>query len=230
MRALPLFSALVVLVVIIGLVAFGLYFGANHQNTSTTSSFRPVILYVNQGNGIVDRSNYNEMQSFAIAEGFNTIFFQVYRGSLIFSTSDLSYFVTSAHSQGLEIFFALYFTNDTQTIPSSIYSIGEDGISLDMSTLSESTQGNLLATLQANFHGINAVTTFDFGTSLKPQWLIFETYGPSDNQYIHKGIIASVGVFTMSSKSEYIQSFNYALANSDGVMVFDYATLKSSGY
>ena len=97
---------------------------------------KPVILYVNQGNGVVDGSNFAAMLSTARSHGFNTVFFQVYRaGNLLFSGSELGGFVTDAHSQGLKIFFALYFTSASQTLPQSIYGLGEDGISLDMSTL-----------------------------------------------------------------------------------------------
>ena len=85
---------------------------------------------------MVNGSNFGKLLSTATSHGFNTIFFQVYRsGTLLFTSSSLDQFVASAHGQGLKIFFALYFTNTTQTIPSSIYSDGEDGISLDMSTL-----------------------------------------------------------------------------------------------
>jgi len=50
------------------------------------------------------------------------------------------------------------------------------------------------------------------------------------DRYIHHGIIASVGVFTTSSRQDYDQQFQYALSNSDGVMVFDYAGLLKAGY
>jgi len=39
-----------------------------------------------------------------------------------------------------------------------------------------------------------------------------------------------VGVFATASKADYEQQFQYALNNSDGVMVFDYAGLVKSGY
>jgi hypothetical protein len=60
--------------------------------------------------------------------------------------------------------------------------------------------------------------------------LIVETYGAGNGQYIHHGIIASVGVFATSSRQDYDQQFHYALDNSDGVMVFDYAGLLKAGY
>ncbi len=195
------------------------------------SSSSPIILYVNQGNGAVDESNFGQLLDTANSHGFNTIFFQVYRsGTLLFTDSSLSQFVASAHGQGLKIFFALYFTNATQKIPSSIYSDGEDGINLDMSTLPSSAQGALLANLSSSYSGKTAVTSTDFTTTLKPDLLILETYGAGYDQYIRPGIIASVGVFTTSSAQEYKQEFQYALANSDGVMVFDYAGLVKSGY
>jgi hypothetical protein len=43
-------------------------------------------------------------------------------------------------------------------------------------------------------------------------------------------VIASVGVFDTTSQSNYEQEYQYALANGDGVMVFDYAGLLKSGY
>jgi hypothetical protein len=43
-------------------------------------------------------------------------------------------------------------------------------------------------------------------------------------------MIASVGVFTTSTLQQYDQEFQYALSNSDGVMVFDYAGLVKAGY
>jgi hypothetical protein len=39
-----------------------------------------------------------------------------------------------------------------------------------------------------------------------------------------------VGVFATTSQADYAQEYKYALANSDGVMVFDYAGLMKAGY
>jgi hypothetical protein len=209
-------------------------FTTTAQSTSsreTTTASKPIILYVNQGNGVVNESNFGRLLDTATSHGFDTIFFQVYRsGTLLFTSGSLSQFVVSAHEQGLKIFFALYFTNATQTIPSSIYSDGEDGINLDMSTLSPSAQAGLLANLSSSYSGKTAVTATDFTTTLKPDLLILETYGAGYNQYIRPGIVASVGVFTTSSKQQYNQEVQYALTNSDGVMVFDYAGLVKAGY
>jgi len=186
---------------------------------------------VNQGNGVVNGSNFGELLATATSHGFNTIFFQVYRsGSLLFTTDSLSQLVASAHSQGLKIFFALYFTNTTQSIPASIYSDGEDGISLDMSTLPVATQTTLFDQLSSSYSGKTAITTTDFTLALKPDLLVLETYGTGNDQYIHPGVIASVEVFDTSSRQDYQQQFQYALANSDGVMVFDYAGLVKAGY
>ena len=197
---------------------------------SQSSQEKPVILYVNQGNGLVNESNIGTMLSFASSHGFNTIFFQVYRvGALLFNGKELSYFVNQTHAQGLKIFFALYFTNSSQPMPSSIFGLGEDGISLDVSTLNLSTQESLLANL-APCHCQTAVTTTDMTSPLKPDLLVLETYGPAFQQYIRHGIIASVGVFATSSLTDYQSQFQYALSNSDGVMVFDYAGLFKSGY
>ena len=193
---------------------------------------RPVILYVNQGNGVVDGSNFAAMLSTARSHGFNTVFFQVYRaGNLLFNGSELGGFVTDAHSKALKIFFALYFTSASQTLPQSIYGLGEDGISLDMSTLPSASQQSLFGNLQAGYHsGVTAITTTDASLALKPEILVLETYSAGSQGFIRHGIIASVGVFATASKADYEQQFQYALNNSDGVMVFDYAGLVKSGY
>lgn len=214
--------------------------GTSSQPSSTTqstsvsgtgTSSKPIILYVNQGNGVVNGSNFGELMDTATSHGFNTIFFQIYRsGTLLFTSSSLSQFVASAHGQGLKIFFALYFTNTTQGIPSSIYSDGEDGISLDMSTLPIATQTTLFDQLSSAFTGKTAITTTDPSLPLKPNLLVVETYAPGDEQYIHPGMIAGVEVVATSSRQGYEQQLQYALTNSDGVMVFDYAGLVKSGY
>ncbi len=204
------------------------------QQASTTQAItvsKPIILYVNQGNGVVNSSNFGELLSTATSHGFNTIFFQVYRsGTLLFSDSSLSQLVASAHGAGLKFYFALYFTNATQTIPSSIYADGEDGVNLDMSTLPISAQTTLFNDLSSAYSGRSAITTTDPTLPLKPTLLIIETYGSGNDQYIHPGIVASVGVFATSSRQDYDQQFQYALDNSDGVMVFDYAGLVKAGY
>ena len=197
--------------------------------TSTTS--KPIILYVNQGNGVVNGSNFGELLDTATSHGFNIIFFQIYRsGTLLFSSSSLSQFVASAHDQGLKIFFALYFTNTTQTIPTSIYTAGEDGISLDMSTLPIAAQTTLFDQLSSAYSGKTAITTTDPTLPLNPNLLVVETYAAGDQQYIHPGMIAGVEVVATSSRQDYEQQLQYALANSDGVMVFDYSGLVKSGY
>ena len=191
---------------------------------------KPIVLYVNQGNGIVNESDFGTMLSFASSNGFNTVFFQIYReGVLLFNGSELSYFANQSHEQNLKIFFALYFTNSSQVLPTAIFGHGEDGVSLDVSTLDLATQESLLADL-APCHCQTAVTTTDMNSPLKPDLLVLETYGTVLQQYIRHGIIASVGVFDTSSKSDYDSQFQYALSNSDGVMVFDYAGLVKSGY
>jgi hypothetical protein len=227
----------VVIAILIIVITLGAFFltqsGTSAPTTNETS--KPIILYVNQGNALVDTGNYSALLNFAKANGFNTLFFQVYRsGNLLFSESNLTYFVAGAHSDGLKIFFALYFTGTGQLIPTSIYGLGEDGINLDMSTLSESQQANLLATLQQNYNeGETAVTATNFATTLKPDLLILETYlvqNASEDAYIHPGIIASVEPLAMSSKASYQAQYQYDLKNSDGVMVFDYYGLLRTGY
>jgi hypothetical protein len=217
----------VYLAAVVGVLAFVLFSYFYSQGSGP----KPVILYVNQGNGVVDESNFGQMLSFASAHGFNTIFFQIYRqGTLLFTRSELSWFVNQTHVQGLEIFFALYLTNSTQTIPNTIMGLGQNGISLDMSTLNITTQESLLATVAASCSCETAVTTTDMTSPLKPDLLVLETYEPSTQQYIRQGIIGSVGVFATVSKEDYQSQFQYALNNSDGVMVFDYAGLLKSRY
>ena len=211
--------------------------GTTSQTTRQTSvsgsatASSPIILYVNQGNGVVNGSNFGRLLDTAKSHGFNTIFFQIYRsGALLFTDSSLSQFVVSAHAQGLKVFFALYFTNSTQKIPASIYAKGEDGINLDMSTLLLGDQTALLDDLSSSYSGVTAITTTNPLLPLNPSLLIVETYGAGNNQYIRHGIIASVEVVATTSRQDYAQQFQYALDNSDGVMVFDYAGLVKAGY
>jgi hypothetical protein len=202
------------------------------STVTSTASNKPIILYINQGNGAVNQTNFGSLLSFSTGHGFNTLFFQVYReGSLLFQPDQLTSFVAQAHGQGLRIYFALYFTNSSQPVPSSIYPLGEDGISLDMSTLTLPAQTSIFSTVKAGFQaGKIAITTTDFSLPLTPDLLVFETYGAADQSYIHTGIVGSVGVFATTSKSDYQAQYQYALQNSDGVMVFDYAGLMKSGY
>lgn len=101
------------------------------------------------------------MAGYANSSGFNTVFFQIYRkGILLFSQQDLQTFVTQAHLKDLKIFFSLWITNPSQQIPSSIYGLGEDGVSLDMSNLSLSSQQSLLVSLKADYSG---ETVCDYG-------------------------------------------------------------------
>lgn len=214
-------------IILLASLAAGLYFTTEPR----ISPQKPIILYVNQGNGAVDSSNFANLTSFATSRGFNTIFFQIYReGVLLFSPAQLSAFVNTSHAAYLKIYFALYLTNSSQSLPSSIYGAGEDGINLDMSTLQVSNQKSLLSGLKAVYYGEIAVTTTDMYSQLTPNLLILETYGSGFNQYIRHGIIASVGVFTTTSEQDYRTQFQYALQNSDGVMVFDYTGLLKRGY
>ena len=230
---LPIIIGIIITAIIV--ISAGIFLLDQHTTTTTTSktvSNKPIILYVNQGNGLVDESNFSSLVSFAKTNGFNTIFFQVYRsGTLLFTQSELTYFVSDVHVQNLSIFFALYFTDSTQKIPTSIFGLGENGISLDMSTLPTSTQEGLLQTLKQNYlEGKTAMTTTNFTTTLNPDLLILETYQSSDQSYIHPGIIAGVEPLAIASKQDYEQQFEYALTHSDGVMVFDYYGLLKTGY
>lgn len=215
---------LVGLIIVLLLVAFVYY----HYSQSSVA--KPIILYINQGNGVVDESNFGTMLSFASSEGFNTIFFQIYReGVTLFAPSQLNFFVNHTHAAGMKIFFALYITNSSQTIPTTIFNLGEDGISLDMSALSIPSQEGLLQEL-GSCGCQTAVTTTDMTSPLKPDLLVLETYGSTYDQYIRQGVVASVGVFTTTSQANYQSEYQYALNHSDGVMVFDYAGLVKSGY
>ena len=219
------------LVIVVGIIAWSVYSLPHQGKETTTSVTKPVILYVDQGNGAVNETNFDTMANFAAAHGFNTVFFQIYRkGVLLFSQHDLQTFVNQAHLKNLSIFFALYITDSSQQIPSSIYGLGEDGINLDMSTLSLSSQESLLASLKADYSGKTAVTATDMSSPLRPDLLVLETYGANLQPFIKSGIIGSVGVFATSSRAEYQSQFQYALQNSDGVMVFDYAGLLKSHY
>jgi len=211
----------------VAFVAILTFFYLNSQNNQA----KPVILYVNQGNGAVNGANFGQMLSFASSHGFNTIFFQAYRqGVLLFTGSELRSFVNQTHADHQKIFFALYITNSTQTIPGTIFGLGEDGVNLDMSTLGLPSQQSLLQSLSNSCGCRTAVTTTDMASPLKPDLLILETYGVAMQQYVRQGIIASVGVFATSSQQDYQSQFQYALNNSDGVMVFDYAGLLKAGY
>lgn len=191
----------------------------------------PIILYVNQGNGAVNGSNFVGMTDYASSRGFNTVFFQVYRqGVMLFNGSQLVTFVNESHSHGVKIFFAFYITNSSQGIPTSALNIGEDGVSLDMSSLDIASQEKILVGLESEYGGVTAVTTTDMQSPLKPNLLVLETYFPSNQQYIRQGIIAGVGVFATTNQQDYESQFRYALQNSDGVMVFDYAGLLKRGY
>lgn len=195
------------------------------------SHTKPIILYVNQGNGGVNGSGFGVMLNFASAHGFNTVFFQVYRqGSLLFSPHTLQSFVDQTHLSQLKIFLAFYITSPAEVLPDSVFDLGEDGVNLDMSTVGVASQQSFLANLKSSFGGQTAVTTTDFGSQLKPDLLVLETYGVGAQQYIHHGTIASVGAWTTSSRGEYESEYQFALQNSDGVMVFDYYGLAKAGY
>ncbi len=229
-------AALVAVAAVLG--AAVLTYHPAHTTTDAASSgtapAKYIILYINQGNGAVNETNFGSMLGFASSQGFNTIFFQMYReGVTLFDTSQLTTFVTQAHAASLKLFFSLYITNSSQTIPTSIYPLGEDGISLDMSTLPVSNQSTLLSTLQKGYSGTTAITTTDLTLPLKPDLLVLETYTADIedySQYLNAGVIGSVGVFATTSQSNYQQEFQYVLDNSGGVMVFDYAGLTKAGY
>ncbi len=237
----------IAIVLVVGFVAFSPRGGAqssgltsagtsavttsSSSSTSALPTNKPIILYINQGNGAVNQSNFGSLLSFSVSQGFNTLFFQVYReGTLLFTAGQLTYFVTEAHAVGLKIFFSLYITNSSQQIPTSIYPLGEDGMSLDMSSLAVTSQQALYAELQSGYSGTKAITSDDMTLPLTPDLLILETYGTQYQQFIRPGIVASVEVVETTGRASYQQQFQYALSNSDGVMVFDYAGLLKSGY
>lgn len=230
--------AIVVIIAVSALVFFHPSHSLTTTSTNSTTSFsnpsnKPVILYVNQGNALVDRSNFSALLNFSKSQHFNTIFFQIYRsGQLLFTVDDLSYFVEVAHLDNISFFFSLYMTNSSEQIPNSILSLGENGINLDMSTLSDSSQNSMLASLKLDFtKGQTAVTSTNLTTTLKPDLLVLETYDfDQDQSYIHPGIIASVEPFAIPTSQEYKEELNYAISNSSGVMVFDYYGLLKTGY
>jgi len=233
----PIIVVAVVLLILV--ISAGAFLLAQKSSTSTiettNQTSKPIILYVNQGNALVDTTNFTALLNFAKTNGFNTLFFQVYRsGNLFFSQSNLTYFVNAAHIEDLKIYFALYFTSSNQQIPTSIFDLREDGISLDMSTLTDTAQTNLLATLQQNYkQGKTAITSTNFATPLKPDLLVLETYqvqNSSKDAYVHPGVITSVEPLAMPSKQVYQSQYQYDLKNSDGVMVFDYYGLLKTEY
>lgn len=221
--------AIVVVVLVLAAGSFLLFFGPGFLGTP--SQPKPIIMYVNQGNGIVNGSGFGVMLDYAASRGFNTVFFQVYReGRLLFSNVTLQSFVNQTHEAKLKIFFSLYVTDASQSLPTSIFGLHEDGISLDMSSIPLKAQQSFLAELKAGFAGETAITTTDMNSTLTPGLLVLETYGTGLREYIKGGIVASVGVFATSSIDDYQSQFQYALQNSDGVMVFDYAGLLKAGY
>ncbi|MHB8567075.1 MAG: hypothetical protein ACYC9U_08255 [Nitrososphaerales archaeon] len=221
----------IVMIVILG-AAF--YLGTRNAviSTTTSTSRQWRILYVNQGNGFVGENNFSALVATAKSHDFNTLFFQIYRsGQLLFSTDQMKYFVISAHASNLSIFFALYFTSSSQKIPSTIYGLGEDGVSLDMSTLPVSSQASIFSDLKSTYsEGKTAITTTNFTTTLRPDVLVLETYLPSDQQYIHPGVIGGVEPLATQNKQDYDKQVQYALNHSSGVMVFDYYGLTIRGY
>ena len=84
--------------------------------------------------------------------------------------------------------------------------------------------------MKADYSGTTAVTTSNMSSTLKPDLLVLETYAPGMKYYIRPGVIGSVEVVATSSQADYQSQFQYALQNSDGVMVFDYAGLLKRGY
>ena len=229
-----------VIVAVIAISAIVFIHGSSLSSTSTTStsdfsnpSNKPVIIYVNQGNAVVNRGNFSTLLAFAKSHHFNTIFFQIYRsGQLLFNEGDLQYFVEAAHLDNLSVFYSLYFTNPSEQIPNSVYNLGENGISLDMSTLPAAAQSNLLATLKLDLkNGTTAVTSTNLTTTLKPDLLILETYDfQADQSYIHSGVIGSVEPLTIASAQEYQRELQFSISNGSGVMVFDYYGLSKAGY
>jgi hypothetical protein len=224
--------AVLVVAAAIALTAGSAYLLYGPSQGKSGSEQKPIILYVNQGNGFVKNgSDFVALVRFASARGFNTIFFQAYRsGGLLYTPQTLRAFVNQTHQSGLRIFFALYITNGSQVLPESIFGLHEDGIDLDMSALPLSAQQSFLTALEAGFDGETAVTTTNMSSPLKPDLLVLETYWSFDRPYIRNGIVASVGVFATSSQADYQSQFRYDLQNSDGVMVFDYHWLQTYGY
>jgi hypothetical protein len=51
----------------------------------TSPGTKPIILYVNQGNGAVNKTNFGAMASYANSSGFNTVFLQSTGGGFSYS-------------------------------------------------------------------------------------------------------------------------------------------------
>jgi hypothetical protein len=226
-----LLSLAVILVVSLATEAALIAFSHRTSNDSSTITRKLVILYINQGNGSVNRTNFETLTAFASGRGFNTLFFQVCRsGRLLFSIEDLATFVREAHAANLSIFLAIAFNATSLRIPVAIYGAGEDGISLDFSNLDLQHQDALFASLKANYGGTTAVTTYAVNPLAEPDVTVLETYTSASKALITPGIVGSVEVAATGSRSDYQAQFSYALDHSDGVMVFDYAGLLKRGY
>ena len=97
-------------------------------------------------------------------------------------------------------------------------------------SVNTAAQEAFLSSLESGFSGTTAVTTSDMSSTLNPNLLVLETYAKDTRQFIRSGVVGSVGVFATASNADYQSQFDYALQNSDGVMVFDYYGLSKAGY
>jgi len=72
-RRIAVYTAAAVVLVLAASAALYVLSGGSEQTTAP----KPIILYVNQGNGIVNGSNFGSLVSLATSHGFNTPFFHV---------------------------------------------------------------------------------------------------------------------------------------------------------
>jgi len=191
---------------------------------------KPIILYVNQGNGFVEPQKFGDLLTFAKRFGFNTIMFQVYRsGSFLYSLEDMNKFARDAEKAGFRFHASLYISKEGEKMD-LVAQLRADGINLDMPTISLDWQSRYISWVRQLFKGPVSVTTANAQYPLKPDLVILETYGRENLRYVRPGMVGSVGVWLTKDKDDYLDQVNLVLTKSDGVMVFDYAGLLRKGW
>ncbi len=197
---------------------------------TTTTGVKPIILYINQGNGFVEPDKFADLLAFAKRFGFNAVMFQVYRsGSFLYSLDDMNKFHDESARAGVRFYPSLFISKDGEKID-LISQLRAEGMNLDMPSLSLDWQSRYIAALRQLFKGPVSVTTPNLQYPLTPDLLILETYGRENLRYVRPGAMGSVGVWLTTDKGDYLDQVNYVLAHSDGVMVFDYAGLLRKGW
>lgn len=198
--------------------------------TTTATVVKPIILYVNQGNGFVEPDRFGDLLAFAKRFGFNSVMFQVYReGSFLYSLDDMNKFHDKSTRAGMRFYPSLFISKDGEKID-LISQLSAEGMNLDMPSLSLDWQSRYIAAVRQLFKGPVSVTTSNAQYPLRPDLLILETYGRENLRYVRPGVVGSVGVWLTTDKGDYLDQVSYVLAHSDGVMVFDYAGLLRKGW